>query len=543
MQTKLTRTDDEILSLLKGVSTKQEIANLLEVSYSTIVYLLYRRDKPTAYKRFLIKKRNGGEREIYAPISSLKILQRKLSHILYLIYRPRHSVFGFCKNKNIVGNAHLHSRKKVVLNLDLEDFFPTVHIGRVIGLFRSKPFNLPKDVAVMLAQICCHEGKLPQGAPTSPVIANMICSSLDTKLHALAKENHCVFSRYADDISFSTSARTLGDDIAKVSQSGFSLGPKLISIIEAEGFKINASKIRIQTPNGRQEVTGLTVNEFANVKREYVREIRAMLHVWRRFGEEDAARVYYAKFNKKYKNSTKGEAPFRQIVKGKLSFLKAVRGEKNAIYRKLLNKYNRILDPHAIDLPVGLIDELKSSLWVVKTAAGYVGTAFMLQGKGLITCAHVVGLSPVVKVIHWSTGTEYDAAVVTKNAIPDMAILDIQGHQVKEFTALQKGRSGTVAEQDVVTIAGFPGYQEDDPPQCWDAKVSARRGAGTTANPFQIERFSIDRVLFGGMSGSPVVNQNNEVVAIATYGSPTVKEATTVWDYGITPIYHLDNMA
>lgn len=545
MNLKLTKSEEDILKLFWSLKSKYHVAALLEISYSTIVYLLYRRDRPVGYTSFSIRKKSGGVREIHAPISSLKILQRKLSYIFYLVYRPRLSVFGFCKRKNIVGNASLHTRKKVLFNLDLKDFFPSIHIGRVIGLFKAKPFSFPHEVAVLLAQLCCHEGKLPQGAPTSPILANMICVGLDTELQALAKESHAVYTRYADDISFSTSARNLSSDIATTNSDGIVVcGDKLKSIIEKQGFQINYGKVRLQTPRGRQEATGLIVNEFVNLPRQKIREVRAMLHVWRKFGEAAAGKRFYDQHDTKFRSPSKKKADFSAIVGGKLSFIRLVRGEKDAIYRKLLNKRNLIINPGALPLPVDLLDELRDSLWIIRTAAGYTGTAFLLKKSGLVTCAHVVGEDHKVTAIHWRSGTSYDAIVLKKHATADLAVLEIVNiSSYDKFTSLDRSSSGTVKERETVSVAGFPDYQPADPPQCWDVKVSARRPDSTGGNGIYVERFVIDKMLLGGMSGSPVVNKDNKVVAVATYGSTTVKEAAKIWDYGITPIYHLDNIA
>lgn len=538
----LTKNDSELVESFLGLGNKYEIASLLEVPFSTIVYLLYRPDRPTPYVKFNIKKKSGGIREIFAPVSNLKILQSKLAHILYLIYRPRFPVYGFCKGRNILGNARLHAKKKVVFNIDLENFFPTVHLGRVIGLFQARPFNFPRDVAVMLAQICCFEGKLPQGAPTSPVIANMICAGMDKDLQKLAKDNHCVYTRYADDITFSTTAKFLSPDIVEGENGIVKCGAKLTSIVEKHSFKIKTSKVRLQDRKSRQEVTGLVVNEFANVSRKYVREVRGILHALKKFGDENATKVYYEKYCRRHHiNST---PPLSLIVRGKISFIKSIRGEKDPIYRKLLNAYNKEFNPGLPILPVTLLDELKSALWIIETASGYVGTAFMLRGKGLVTCSHVVNGTQKVRVHHWASNKSFDALVILKSGIADLAVLEVQNISPGEFfLSLEKSISGTVKERDVVSIAGFPGYQTGDPPQCWDARVSAKRGDPTGGTGIYVERYTVDRLLFGGMSGSPVVDEENKVVGVATYGSPTVVQATSIWDYGITPIYHLDNIA
>lgn len=544
MKTNLTLADEELKSRFLRLASKQELADLLEVKYSTFVYLLYRADRPQAYKKFEIQKKSGGIREIFAPISTLKILQRKLNHILTLVYRPRLSVHGFVKSRNILSNARPHSRKKIILNIDLKDFFPTIHIGRIIGLFQAKPFNFPRGVAVLLAQICCHEGKLPQGAPTSPILANMICAGLDKDLQLFAKENHCIYTRYADDISFSTTAKTFNARMVLGTKSTVMCGHDLKALIEKHGFEINTKKVRVNSHKDRQSVTGLVVNKFVNIPRDYIREVRIMLYAWEKFGEDSAHTTYHARHSARQKSGTNPEPPFRAILGGKISYIKSIRGGKDPVYRKLLNRYRRRIDPTATPLPVNAIDELKSSLWVIKTAAGYVGTAFNLEGHGLVTCYHVLGMDEKVEVLHWQSNKSYEAIVIHKHMTPDIAVLELRGLKGDEhFTSLKIGNSRELKEKDLLTVAGFPDYRPHDTPQCLDLKIAAKSPDQTGGTGIYVERFTVDRFLLGGMSGSPVVDDKNQVVGIAVHGASNSKEALRIWDYGITPIFHLDQIA
>jgi RNA-directed DNA polymerase len=544
MKTNLTLDDEKILDLFWNLKTKYDVASLLEVPFSIIIYLLYRKDSPQRYKKFNLKKKSGGLREIVAPISTLKILQRKLNYILSLVYKPRLSVHGFAKGRSILSNARSHARKKVVLNLDLQDFFPSIHIGRVIGLFKAEPFGFSKEIAILLAQICCFEGKLPQGAPTSPIIANMICLGMDTELQTLAKHHHCVYTRYADDMSFSTTAKSLPEDIAQLVDSAYLPGSKLSAIIAKHGFKVNPLKTRLQAPSQRQEVTGLVVNKFANVTRRYIRETRAMIYVLKAFGEADAAKIFFSEYDKKQRNLSKPQPSFVAVLSGRIAFIKFIRGSKDPVYRKLANKFNKVLDPQAVELPINAVDELTGSVWVVKTAAGFVGTAFSLESKGLVTCAHVIDGSAKVEVLQWSTNKLFEAIVELKNGIPDIAILKLQNvSSIEKIASLRQGNSQNIRVKDQLSVAGFPEYRENDSPQYYDVKVSAIDGDPTGGNGIHVKRFTIDKHLIGGMSGAPVVNEANEVVGIATFGAHEYKDVPGTWYYGVTPIYHLDEMS
>ena len=201
------------------------------------------------------------------------------------VYRPKPSVHGFAPGKNVKTNALQHIGKRWVFNTDLENFFPSINFGRVRGMFMGKPYCLPANVATVLAHICCYKRYLPQGAPTSPVISNMICAQMDSQLQQLAKAvDRSTYTRYADDITFSTTIKTFPTEIAILDDlNQLRPGDQLEQVIKQNGFNINRSKIWLSGQNRRQEVTGITVNEFPNLSRKFTNQIRAMLHAWRKF--------------------------------------------------------------------------------------------------------------------------------------------------------------------------------------------------------------------------------------------------------------------
>lgn len=245
--------------------------------------------------------------------------------------------------KNIVTNAQAHTKKRYVLNLDLTDFFPSINFGRVRGMFMATPYGLHPDVATVLAQICCHNNQLPQGAPTSPIVTNMICAKMDSQLQRLAKEYKATYTRYADDITFSTTLPKLPEELAYIvaeeDVDKIFIGNKLLSIINDNGFKVNEKKIRLQSRESHQEVTGLTTNLFPNVDRKYVRQVRAMLHAWAKFGLEAVEKEYQEKSEFKPRLSTKEKSNFRQVLRGKIEFIGMVKGRNNSIYQKYLKQY------------------------------------------------------------------------------------------------------------------------------------------------------------------------------------------------------------
>ena len=300
------------LDVLKKATTKKDLAALLGVKTSMLTYSLYKLKTPSQYYRFSIPKKNGGLRIICAPQGRLKILQSNLSSLLLdcvdeinkirfqdsevvdpknikskilkvkisnsKIKQPSLS-HGFSRKRSIITNAMMHLNQKNVLNIDLESFFDSFNFGRVRGFFiKNNHFKLDPHIATVIAQIACYDNKLPQGSPCSPVITNLITHSLDIRLASLAKKYSCTYSRYADDITFSTRKSVFPGQIMRQEDRVYVAGKKLKSEIKRSGFSINDKKTRIQYKDSRQDVTGLVVNHKPNVKKEYWRTVRSQCH-------------------------------------------------------------------------------------------------------------------------------------------------------------------------------------------------------------------------------------------------------------------------
>lgn len=314
-----------------GVKTVSDIAEVLELNKGQLLHLLYKYPLAKKYRVFDVKKKNGGVRKIKAAKGGLKVIQDKLYPLIYDLYRPKAAVHGFLKGKSIVTNAKCHKRKKYVFNIDLDDFYGTINFGRVRGLFMAWPFNMAAPAASVMAQICTIDNSLPQGASTSPIISNFIASGLDKKLVNLAKKHKLTYTRYADDITFSTSQTKFPkeiayyDDVNPVTSNVF-VGNELENVITSSGFKINSKKTRIQIKPIRQSVTGITVNEFPNVSRKYIRNIRAFIHAWKKYGAEKVEQYYREKYAKNVYRFDNSKLYFKESLYGKLEFLKMVRG-------------------------------------------------------------------------------------------------------------------------------------------------------------------------------------------------------------------------
>lgn len=326
----------------KDIGTRRDLADFLGYSYKNLIYNVYQVPDGAKYREFKIPKKSGGERMICAPVSRIKNIQRILASKLLEFSPQKKCVHAFAKKNSIRTNAQVHRRQNIVVNLDLKDFFPSINFGRVRGLFLKYPFNCNGLIATTLAQICCHDGKLPQGAPTSPVLSNYICRRLDNELIDLAVRNKCRYTRYADDITFSTGLKTLPHEIGYIADNKLVLSEELRNIIKTNGFEINELKVRYAFRNNRQEVTGLVVNESVNVKRKYIKKVKAMLHAWHKYGLPEAAREHFEKYNYKNRHPENPADSFKAELTGMINYIAFIKGKSSFVYANLYNRIKNI---------------------------------------------------------------------------------------------------------------------------------------------------------------------------------------------------------
>ncbi|ELU8149979.1 retron Ec67 family RNA-directed DNA polymerase/endonuclease [Listeria monocytogenes] len=305
------------MKTLKNIENRTDLADYLNIPIKRLTYILYIKRTENLYYSFEIPKKSGGVRNINAPKSELKALQKKLATSLTeyqkIIQKSKRKTpnisHGFEKGKSIISNAKIHRNKKIVYNLDLENFFESFHFGRVRGFFeKNKDFELSTEVATIIAQLSCFNGALPQGAPSSPIITNYICKIMDMRILKLAKNYKLDYTRYADDLTFSTNDKKFIDQIDCFLY-------KLTKEIEKAGFKLNKNKTNLNFKDSRQLVTGLVVNKKINVDRRYYKETRAMAHRLYKTGE----------FQIDDKNGTLNQ------LEGRFSFINQVQRYNNVI--------------------------------------------------------------------------------------------------------------------------------------------------------------------------------------------------------------------
>ena len=343
MELKLSSPPEILSNRFFSLKNSEDIAGLLEVKYNDLLYWIYRTPQSQRYVSFTIPKKSGSPRKIEAPSKNIKILQQKLNQVLLAVYKPKHCVQGFVEGRSVKTNARKHLGRKNLLNVDLRDFFPSINFGRVRGMFMGKPYNLPQKVATVLAHLCCYKRALPQGAPTSPMISNMICAQMDSQLQRLAALKRCTYTRYADDISFSTARRNIPTALVVINDlNQVEAGPELKQIIEANGFMLHPEKIWLRRQDRRQEVTGVNVNSRLNLPRKFTNNIRAMLYVWKKHGLEAAQAHFEKKYDKKHRASWNGKPTFQSVLKGKIEYLGMIKGKESSTYLRFLDKLGRL---------------------------------------------------------------------------------------------------------------------------------------------------------------------------------------------------------
>lgn len=285
-----TETNEALLkkNKLPVFKSLTDLSRSMELELSTLRYLLFQRNvsRQTHYYNFEIPKKSGGTRKISAPKRRMKALQLWVLNNVLNCIPIGEQAHGFIKQRSIVTNAQPHLQQDIVINIDLKDFFPSIDYKRVKGLFHKLGYS--EQMATIFALICTQaetekaemdgvtyyvqKGKriLPQGSPASPAISNLIAYKLDKKVKGLADKLGFAYTRYADDLSFSTTKEN-EKNIA-------SLLHFINEIIESEGLTINPEKTHIMRSGAQQKVTGIVVNQKLNVERKQLRIFRALLH-------------------------------------------------------------------------------------------------------------------------------------------------------------------------------------------------------------------------------------------------------------------------
>lgn len=518
----------------------------------------------------MLKKRSGGVRLIEEPKKKVKQLQIKaLEFFAQHTPNEKPCVHGFVEERSIVTNAKAHweRRPNFVLNIDLKDFFPSITFFRIRGLLQAPPFNFSYEVATVFAQLCTHAGKLPQGAPTSPYLSNQICRSMDRDLMALARRHRSTYTRYADDMTFSFSVRNanrLPANICSFDSGIATIGEELRSIITAHSFELNEKKTRISSKHTRQEVTGLTINDFPNVPRQFIDSVRGALHAWEVHGYAAAEMGWQKRVQETagkplnemaWARQTRISKPpqLRNLLWGKLLYIRMVRSEADSLYNRLAENYNNLVAREkshdssfkAASLPVhyevNRQEHVAKAVYVVEwmgdaqipgaapgttEMVGAQGTAFAYrQNDLLITCEHVLrcvleagGMADfsttaaaILTVKNIATGFESTATLVAKDVDRDLAILRIDEATVgmRHFV-----RGNAVASNGLSAhLIGFPNWTAGRPATVQSTKILSVFPKKALA------KFELTDLIRKGNSGGPIASDGFNLLGVAQEGA------------------------
>ena len=346
---------------LPELADSQALAAAMGITINELRFLCFQKNvsRINHYRRFSLAKKNGGERLISAPMPRMKRAQYWILENILNRVTLHNAAHGFVTGRSILSNALPHVNQAIVVNLDMENFFPTVNYRRVKGLFRQLGYaeQLATELALLttepeVTQVAL-DGEtwfvqedvrfLPQGAPTSPAISNIICRRLDSRLQAMAQKLGFVYTRYADDMTFSSAQPT-----ASVQQ----LLWRCKQIVQDEGFKIHPEKTRVMRKPQKQEVTGIVVNEKPSVDRKTLKRFRALLFQIAKDGVE----------GKRW-----GSGELMASLEGYANFVAMVAPEKGIVLQKQVTDLKR---QYGYTTQPGRITALNKKLFRAKAARG-----------------------------------------------------------------------------------------------------------------------------------------------------------------------------
>ena len=279
------------------------------------------------------KRRAPKLREVYRPLNDLKKIQRDIGQVLSRLFKPHPIAHAYAEGRDIVTNARTHLDASVMLHIDLVDFFGSIEEQMVIDALNGVLPGVESEDIALIADLCCRDGRLPQGSPASPVLSNLVCIPLDLRLANAGLSAGCNMGRYSDDIDISTSEASFPSDLASERNGKVELGQPLLSIIEESGFRVNWAKVRFQTRRTGLSVTGLNVGDRVTTPRGYRDNIRAALDRWAKEGVEKAARRT---------TGARSAEHFVNAVSGSIGFVGYVHGTDCVSYRRLKDDFTTL---------------------------------------------------------------------------------------------------------------------------------------------------------------------------------------------------------
>lgn len=313
-----------VLRTFTQARNTEEMAFLLETHPSTLQFFA----ENQVYNEFFVKKKSGGDRLIENPEEDLKELLRKLNHYLQNAYFVCRSSAAYAfqlaaedeeEPRNILTNAKRHTKRDWLLNVDFQDFFHQVSRDEVLSIFEKPPFGFSEELANLLAMLTTHKGRLPMGAPTSPVLSNFATLGLDHDLLEFSALHHWTYTRFADDLTFSSFQHINPEQIVE-----------LKGLCRIHQFEINESKIKLCGPGMPKIVTGLKVDQSVGLKDDYLPMILTEIQKF--------AHAYELNF-RTGNEPTSWLRKFEQQIEGHLRFVHFVMGWGSPEYQKAHSAY------------------------------------------------------------------------------------------------------------------------------------------------------------------------------------------------------------
>lgn len=310
--------------MFKNSEIKDTIAfsKFLEIGYHSFIDLC----RNPQYHKIVTYSPRGKKRVFYTPGEQLKKAQRKLNHWFREEKRKHWETSGtpnkalFQIESSCVNHARLHAGKKHILQVDIRNFFSSVTQQRVYQFFKHNVTN--DNLAACLALLTTYKNMLPTGAPSSSAVAELLIHALDEKLNAYSRKNNLTYSRYVDDLCFSSTHYINMSTLFEIED-----------IVTSEHFQLNHNKSRFRSNKARQTITGITVNEHPNVDRKYMRILRSVVHSIQTKGLEKSLDLYRQKFPEQTILDT---SHFSNTIEGKLAWVAAVKGKENGEYLKMI---------------------------------------------------------------------------------------------------------------------------------------------------------------------------------------------------------------
>ena len=512
---------------MRPLLTYDDFADFLGVKPGSLKYYAYTtRGRRAAYRKFTIPKRGEGTRTIRAPVRGLYEIQRA---ILDKILTPsniqnRHCVYSYTPERGALEMAARHISREFVVRLDIENFFGNISFPRVLGALQAFPLKLPRNFAVVIAQLCTYENELPQGAPTSPALSNLISRRMDGELIGFAKEHGFRYSRYSDDLIFSANTRRkLSFLVVRDDQSNFFVSAEPVRrIVEKNSFKLNEMKTRVSFRTNKQLVVGAVCNKKVNVDRKYIRQIRTLLHLASK-SPDDALSAYH-----RWSGRSRS-ANISAVLRGKIEYLRLVKGSADSVVVSLAEWFNSIypdetpLKINQIPLKIQETVNEKHVFVCISKHRNYgnsrfgetdeamlykTGSCFFLEEIGLITCFH--NLYHDFVVFDAKNRLFETKIVYAKHCDPvlDIAVLDEQSVLPGLYKTLKAEQVRPVNRGDRVTVFGYPNYVSGD--------SLSRKFGRITQSPqrFGTTLYAVDINIQEGESGGPVLNDRGRVIGI-----------------------------